>query len=339
MINRRSRSHWLSQRFVWLVLVFACLGLMPQHATAAVSLVCLRATPVATVTLPPVTVTAGAPIGSMLGSPVSVSVGEACPSATAINSATVQVGILAPGAAVTAPHGGIALQTNYPGIAVVMTASPIQASSSICAGCGPNGTPGWAAATVTSANSATFTVTLQLMKTGPIAAGTLGQVDLAQVYYQSGNTSTASVGPQNTITLSSTAISVQACSVNTDSSNLRVNLPTVSTQALKTATAVAGRTRFNVNLTCQPGANVSIAITPSAAGSATGTIANAGTAKNVNVQLLDGGLNAVTFSTVTPLGAAPSGPLSIPYYAQYYATGTVGAGSVTASATFTMTYQ
>jgi type 1 fimbria pilin len=80
-------------------------------------------------------------------------------------------------------------------------------------------------------------------------------------------------------------------------------------------------------------------MTPSTAGSATGTIVSTGTAANVNVQLLDGSFNPVTFGTAQSLGAAPNGTLSIPYYAQYYATGAAGAGSVKASATFTMTYQ
>ena len=127
--------------------------------------------------------------------------------------------------------------------------------------------------------------------------------------------------------------------VNSDSTTLAVVLPTVSTNALKAAGNVAGRTPFKINLTCQAGANVFITMSPSSAGSATGTIANNGTATNVNVQLLDSAFNAVTFNTSKSLGAAPNGSMSVPYYAQYYATGATGAGTVKATATFTLTYQ
>ena len=338
MIDKRSHPRWFSQRFVWLVLVLACLGVMPRHAAAATTTpACSASTPATiAVTLPPITVWSGAATGTMLGSPVSVTVPVTCADASTDNPATIQEGFFALNDSFKSRIGGVTLQTGYLGVAVVMTASSVQAS----AGAGAvNGGYGWKAATVTTNAPTTITLTFQFMKTGAIAGGTIASENLVGTYYYYGQPSAKSTGPLTTITLSSTLVTVQACSVNTDSTGLGVNLPTVSTQALKTATTVAGRTRFNINLTCQTGSKVSITMSPSSAGTATGTIASTGVAKNVNVQLLDGSFTPVDFTKTTSLGATPSGTLSIPYYAQYYATDTVGAGSVKASATFTMTYQ
>ncbi|MGO4504328.1 fimbrial protein [Dyella sp. 2YAF14] len=326
-----------AHRAVWLLLVLPCLGFMPRYAAAAT---CSASPAGAALSVAGVTVTTGTPVGTKLGTPGTIGITFTCSGLATSDTATIQVGNLAPRDASDPPAGGgISFATNVPGIALVLTASPVQASDNSCLRCGPGSTPGWEAASMTKAqNSTTVTLTGQFMKTGAVTAGTVSSIQLAQFWWYIYG-STNSVGPLSTLTLNSAAIAVQACSVNTDSTNLTVTLPTVSTQALKTNGAVAGRTPFKINLTCQSGANVSITMIPSTAGVATGTIANSGTAANVNVQLLDGTFNPVTFNTSKSLGAAPNGTLSLPYYAQYYATGAVGAGSVKATATFTMTYQ
>lgn len=320
-----------------LLLLVMGLGLTPRHATAAV---CTASPTGAALSVPGVTVATSTPVGTRLGTPGSIGLTFTCTGLTSTETATLQVGNLAPRDASDPPAGGgISFATNVPGIALVLTASPIQASDSSCVRCGPGSTPGWEAASVTKAQASTLvTLTGQFMKTGPVTAGTVSPIQLAQFWwYIYGET--ISVGPISTLTLNAATIGVQACSVNADSTNLSVALPTVSTAALTTNGAVAGRTAFNIHLTCQPGANVWITMSPSSPGSATGTIANNGTATNINVQLLDSAFNAVQFNVARSLGAAPSGTLSLPYYAQYYATGAVGAGSVKATATFTMTYQ
>ena len=64
-----------------------------------------------------------------------------------------------------------------------------------------------------------------------------------------------------------------------------------------------------------------------------------GTAKNVGVQLVDGSFAPVTFAAPTVVGITPSGTYNLTYYARYYATATpVGAGNLTATATFTISY-
>lgn len=338
MCRRKASGGWM-QRWLGLLLLIVGLGLSPRYATAATA-VCSASPAGAALSVAGVTVATSTPVGTKLGTPGSIGITFTCTGLNASETATIQVGNLAPRDASDPPvGGGISFATNVPGIALVLTASPIQASDNSCVRCGPGSTPGWEAVSMTKAqSSASVTLTGQFMKTGPVTAGTVSSIQLAQFWwYIYGETN--SVGPLSTLTLNAATIGVQACSVNSDSTNLSVTLPTVSTQALKTNGAVAGRTPFNINLTCQPGANVSITMSPSAPGSATGTIANNGTAANVNVQLLDSTFNAVTFNVAKSLGAAPSGTLTLPYYAQYYATGAVGAGSVKATATFTMTYQ
>lgn len=335
MMHRRTRFTRLSHRLVWFVLALACFGLMPRHAIAAT---CKASSAAPTLTVPSVTVMTSAPVGSKLGTPASVSVNFSC-TGLGGSTATVQVGNLATrDASDPPPGGGISFATNVPGIALVLTATPVQASDNSCLRCGPDQAPGWELASITGTATTTATFTGQFMKTGPVTAGTVRSIQLAQLWWYIYG-STSSVSLNSVLTLASSTIGVQACSVNTDSTNLTVTLPTVSTQALRSSTAVAGRTGFKINLTCTPGANVSITMSTTKPGTATGTIVSTGTAGNVDVQLLDGSFNPVTFDTATSLGAAPSGTLSIPYYAQYYATGSAGAGSVSATATFTMTYQ
>lgn len=322
----------------WLAMVLLGIAaLLPQHVLAAS---CSASPSGATLTVPGVTVSTSTAVGTKLGTPSSVSINFTC-TGLGTQTATIQVGNLAPRDASDPPAGGgISFATNVPGIALVLTASPVQASDNSCLRCGPGSTPGWEAASVTGlvSGSATVTLTGQFIKTGNVTPGTVSSIQLAQFWWYIYG-STSSVGPLSILSLAPATIGVQACTVNTDSVNLAVVLPTVSTNALKASGNVAGRTPFNINLTCQAGANVSITMSPSTAGATTGTIANTGTATNVNVQLLDNTYNAVSFNTSKSVGAAPNGTLSLPYYAQYYATGATGAGSVKATATFTLTYQ
>ena len=318
-------------------LLLLCLGLSPRHASAAT---CTLSPSGASLTVPTVTVSTSTATGTKLGTPGTTTVTFSCTGLSSGQTATLQVGSLAPRDASDPPAGGgISFATNVPGIAMVLTASPVQATDNSCLRCGPGQTPGWEAASVTSGQSSTTaTFTGQFLKTGSVTPGTVSSVQLAQFWWYIYG-ATNSVGPIGSLTLASSTVNVQACSVNSNSTNLAVVLPTVSTQALRSATSVAGRTGFSINLTCQAGANVYTTMSPSSAGNATGTIARSGTATNVQVQLLDKGFNPVVFNTATLLGAAPTGTLSVPYYAQYYATGATTAGSVSATATFTMSYQ
>lgn len=342
---RAHRVSALSRRLGGLLLLALLLCLLPLGASAAVNCSITNNT----LSFGDISVQASAPVGTVLGTSGNAAITISCTGMPYDNTAqgrvvTMQAGNLAARDATDPPSGGgIAFATNVPGVALVVTASPVQASDNSCLRCGPGSTAGFEAVTVNyPTTSATSTFTAKLVKTGPITPGPLGTIRLMQFWwYVYGKT--ASVGPLSSLSFSGGNVTVLACSVNTDSQTLNITLPTISTNALPAATTTAGRTGFKINLTCQSGSNVSITINTANAGTGTGVIApstGTGQAQNIGVQLLDGSFNPVTFNSAKSLGATPNGTLSIPYYAQYYRTGSpITSGQVTATATYTLTYQ
>ena len=327
----------------FLLLVLLCL--LPLGAHAAVNCSITNNT----LSFGNISVSPSLPVGSTLATASNAPITISCTGMPYDNSAqgrvvTMQAGNLAPRDATDPPSGGgIAFATNVPGVALVVTATPVQASDNSCLRCGPGSTAGFEAVTVNyPTTSATSTFSAKLVKTGPITPGSLGTIQLMQFWwYVYGKT--ASVGPLSSLSFSGGSVSVIACSVNSDSTNLGVTLPMVSTSALPTVNSTAAATRFSINLSCQSGSNVSITLSTANAGSGTGVIApttGTGMAQNIGVQLLDGSLTPVTFNTAKSLGATPNGTLSIPYYARYYRTASpITGGNVSATATFTLTYQ
>ncbi len=145
----------------------------------------------------------------------------------------------------------------------------------------------------------------------------------------------------------------QTCSVDTQSKNLAVILPTVSVATLNVATT-AGLTPFTIKLTgCstdKDGAkNVKVYFEPSAdtdltthnlKNTATGTKAN-----NVQVQLLNSDA-ATTIQLGTNVNSQnvqevqiDNADVNLPYFAQYYATGSSTAGDVKATVHYTIAYE
>lgn len=131
---------------------------------------------------------------------------------------------------------------------------------------------------------------------------------------------------------------------------LTVTLPTISESALSTAGQSAGATAFAFPLlSCQAAPSPSYSVYASWSFSAVAgyptVIQNsaAGAAGNVGVQILDGAGNAVSSGPSAPSvvgSVASSGAVSAQtYIARYFATGTVSPGVVTATATYTLTYQ
>lgn len=148
------------------------------------------------------------------------------------------------------------------------------------------------------------------------------------------------------------AITATTCKINGASApvNFTVTLPTVSATTLATVDAVSGRTDFRIALTnCTGGTNVH---TFFEAGStvdvATGRLINAGTATNVQVELLNKDNSAITIGASDGVGAGlqnsksvaiVAGAANLDYYAQYHATsGAAGAGSVTSTVTYDISY-
>ena len=199
----------------------------------------------------------------------------------------------------------------------------------------------------------TFTFQLQLVWKGggsptlsQLSSATLGSWDFAKTSGQdAGNNviACATSGAPN--------IRPAPCRVTVDPTV--VTLPPVATSTLTAIGTTAGQTPFNVQLSCQT-AGVSLSLTLSTSNpqaGTTGVIAptvGAGYAQNVGVQVLTRGTGcnangtpaAVTFDTPIGEGATPGGTCNLPFAAQYYQTASPAtAGNVTATATYTLTYQ
>ncbi|GLQ89544.1 fimbrial protein [Dyella flagellata] len=344
---------------------------MALAASAAQSPPCTPSSSNANITIPsPISIAPGAKNG-LIGSAGSVTVTFDCTNAFLItpnlyDDFLVWSGNLAALDSTSAPPGGVGImfQTNIQGIDVRLTARQTQASST---NTGPNGTSGWELGEVDcqgytnnyscSPSPLSVKFTAQLVKTGPVAAGTINSIQLLQVYNSDNvpsdpNDTQDYPAPSNTfttLTLNAVTLNMSTCSVTAGSSNLSVTLPMIFNNALPSTGSVAGQTAFNIQYDCQSAkANWSLYMTMSTAnpGTATGVImpsasCSAGTpASNVGIQLLESNLQPVPFDTAQSLGNPPSGTLTLNYYAQYYATGSpVGAGQVCGTATFTMSYQ
>lgn len=328
-----------------------------------------------TISLPPVTVPANPAVGSLVGTPASVTVTFTCsglpysqPQAPNNYSltATIQAGLLAPADPTDNPNAdnGIIFATNLPGLALQLTASPVQANDRAWVRGGPGGTRGFEPGAVTAPASAwqctgkgrnqtctgtytgsvSETFTAQLIVTGPVTTGTLSAINLMQFNWYIYGIS-PSQGYFASLILNSTVVRPPACTVVNN--NLTVTLPTVYTSTFSTTGSVTGQTPFNLQLNCSAGTNVSITLTPGtpAYTNAQGVLTNTsgpGYAGNMGVQLFQDSscTSAIVFNSAIPEGTTPNGSMSLPFCASYYQTGTpVTAGRVTATATYTLTYQ
>ncbi|WP_316156560.1 fimbrial protein [Cupriavidus sp. BIC8F] len=148
-------------------------------------------------------------------------------------------------------------------------------------------------------------------------------------------------------------ITAQTCTINgngTGSKNFAVTLPTVSASTLAQAGDTAGQTPFYIALTnCTP--NTGNVHTYFEAGPTTDTttgnlIVDAGGATNVQIRLLNGGTdNSPIKAGFTDAAqnsgvvAINSGSATLPYYAQYYATGAATAGAANSTVMYSIAYQ
>lgn len=139
-------------------------------------------------------------------------------------------------------------------------------------------------------------------------------------------------------------ITAQTCnvSVNGETSNPVVLLPTVSTPVLSIAGQTAGNTDFSIEVKDCLQTSKASAWVYTALNGGNGNILNtAGTASNVEIRILDGVTQQqirmayeTSKATVSSTGAA-----TIPLVAQYYSTGNTTAGSVIGTAMYIMRYE
>lgn len=164
--------------------------------------------------------------------------------------------------------------------------------------------------------------------------------------------SSTTYATDGTITING-LVTDKTCNIVTpQGKNFTVALPTVSKQSLAKAGDVAGRTPFTINLTqCSQGKVATYFEPGTTVDSITGRLnnQNAAGAQNVQVQLL-GSNNA--FLPVLAAGATGAqtnsqwvnvlsggGSADLSYYAEYYASGSSTAGTVTTSIQYTIIYQ
>lgn len=329
------------------VLLAVCFCLNWSPSAVAASPACSDPTfgTVASITLPSVYVSPGIPVGTLLGNPSAATVHFSCANETsAYSTVTIEAGNLASLDPTNTMGGGsIMFATNLAGVAVQLTATPNPADAGAN---GPAGSPGWelnSKSNTLASVAATFTA--QLIKTGPIAPGRTRSINLFQLTNYSFRQA-ASAPYYVTVTLNPVSVTLSTCTVNMASPNFTVTLPNISTNALTGPGTVAGTTPFNLSYTCPSGWMLSMTMnTPSASlqqGVISSTTSGGCTsrANNVGLRLLQGNQQAVAFNNPQPIGASPNGSLTIPYFVQYYQTGSpVGAGGVCGIATYTMTYQ
>lgn len=191
---------------------------------------------------------------------------------------------------------------------------------------------------------------LQLVVTGSVTPGSsmsggqLAQWNVNLCNFHNGACRGNQVTPSPVVVFNTSGITflAPACTVAVDPTV--VTLPTVYASAFPGTGTTTGQTPFNVQLTCSGKANLAITLAASnPQAGATGVIAptsGSGYAQNIGVQLLDGSGNPVSFDTAISAGQTTNGAFNVPFYARYYQTAPgATAGRVTATATYTLTYQ
>lgn len=151
-----------------------------------------------------------------------------------------------------------------------------------------------------------------------------------------------------TITFTGTIVS-QTCTINgngSGSKDFTVALPTVSASALNGAGQTAGRTPFNIQLTgCSGTGNVHAYFESGATTDAgTGNLKlNAGGADQVQIGLLNDDLSPIAMGAAdasqnSHAVAIATGAATLPYFAEYVATGVATAGAANSSVMYTLVY-
>ncbi|MFC3627043.1 fimbrial protein [Vogesella amnigena] len=150
----------------------------------------------------------------------------------------------------------------------------------------------------------------------------------------------AAQASDGTITVNG-SLTANTCTINNGTgNNITVNLPTLSTASLKSSGQTAGSTKFSIQLSSCTATQAQTYFEAGNTIAADGNLLNAGSAANVEVQLLNNQGNAINLNTNTNSQQVniAAGAASLDYYAQYYATGQTGPGSVTSTVKYTVSY-
>ncbi|GAB3779964.1 fimbrial protein [Dyella agri] len=189
---------------------------------------------------------------------------------------------------------------------------------------------------------------LQLVVTGPIPQGQQGSTQ--QMTIPAGQLAqwnvdmTNGTNPVEIFKITNINFVIPTCTPAIDPTV--VTLSAVPVTAFSGKNSTAGQQPFQVQLNCVAGANLRITLsTTSSYSNNLGVINNTtgtGYATNVGVQILQqDGVSPVKFGTAISEGPTQNGTMSLPFFARYYQTSTsnVAVGQVSATATYTLTYQ
>jgi type 1 fimbria pilin len=232
----------------------------------------------------------------------------------------------------TSVSGGLLYPTSISGISLLLT----QVGGTLSNG-------GTLAQATFSNPSVTATFTAQLEVTGTVTPGTGTSINLL-TFENVTLGSTISSSSYGSLVSGTFTVASPACTVSAGSVNMTVKLPDIFANALTAAGSTAGKTGFDINLNCQFGTtSPTLAVTMTTANAQSGVngvvAPSTGGASNVGVQLLNGSSAPIVFNQAQVQTNVANGAVAIPYFAQYYATGTpIGAGNVTATVTFNLTY-
>ncbi|ATA20562.1 MAG: fimbrial protein [Gibbsiella quercinecans] len=188
------------------------------------------------------------------------------------------------------------------------------------------------------------TVTLELIKTGPITSGALATGTAAKMQFM---TSSGSYFDGLVTNITGGSVKAVACSVN--NTNITVNMGDVKKQLFTGvgSTPAEGSKNFSVDLNCDASTKVNIQIdgtkdTSNAQGvlALSSAAGSSSAATGVGIQLLYNS-SPITLGTAFSAGTvSTAGAFSIPMVARYYQTlATITPGVANGNATFTMTYR
>ncbi len=182
----------------------------------------------------------------------------------------------------------------------------------------------------------------ELVVTGPVGTGVVNEIPTATFSLDGLRVATIRL-------LSGTAITGRTCSITSTTTN--VTLPTVRVSDFSQVGATAGEKAFSLNLDCSMAgtANAFITFTDNAQPGNTGnrlTLSPGSSSKGVQLQLYRNGVpisfgpDAAAMGTTNQISLGAATSLSqIPLTVRYIRTGDVAPGSVSAVATFTLSYQ
>lgn len=185
---------------------------------------------------------------------------------------------------------------------------------------------------------------MKISKLSAVLALTVGTASISSFSTQASD---------GTITFSG-KVTDQTCTISTPGGkDFTVTLPTVSSSTLTGSDTTAGRTPFAINLTACSKGEVATYFEPGATVDfSTGRLTNqekTDPAKNVDIQLLGSNNKFLPILAIDASGsqtnsqwvsvAEDGDSADLNYYAEYYATGAVEAGSVASSIQYSIIYQ